>query len=183
MGAEASRYRSEDGEPCIDVRIRSIEQMFDNRDPAPFRERDLDPDLSEYLVDAGEDLVGHDQLRVVFWVDQPCPPEEVEHAFRAHFEGELARLRRARARHRRSGEIALLVAVVLVTLLVTLAEIVDSAIGGSLGSGLEEGLLILGWVLMWRPIEVLVYDWIPVRRQRKVLSKLLAARIQTRTSS
>lgn len=49
---EHSRYRVENGEASVDVRIAKIEQLIDNRDPAPFRERDLDPDLVEYLLDA-----------------------------------------------------------------------------------------------------------------------------------
>ena len=61
------RYRVDAGAHCIDVRLTSIEQLFDNRDPAPFRSRDLDPDLLEYLVAAGEDLLAHGPLRVVLW--------------------------------------------------------------------------------------------------------------------
>lgn len=180
---EASRYRTEDGEPCIDVRVRSIEQIFDNRDPAPFRERDLDPDLAEYLVDAGEDLVGIDRIRVVFWVDRPCTPAEVEQAFRAHFEGELERLRRGRQRHRRTGQIALALAIVIVIALVTASQLVGNALGGTLGTGLKEGLVISSWVVMWRPVEVLIYDWIPIRHQRKALAKLLAATVDVRVAS
>lgn len=36
------RYRREEGAVCIDLRLRSERQLFDLRDPAPFRERDLD---------------------------------------------------------------------------------------------------------------------------------------------
>ena len=178
--SEPSRYRTEDGEPCIDVRVRSIEQIFDNRDPAPFRERDLDPDLAEYLVDSSEDLVGHDRIRLVFWVDRPCTPSEVEQAFRAHFEGDLERIRRSRRRHRRTGQLALVLAVVIVVALVTIAQLVGNAVGGTLGTGLKEGLVISSWVVMWRPVEVLIYDWIPIRHQRKVLAKLLAAKVDVR---
>ena len=37
-----SRYRIEGDQICIDIRLRSARQLFDGRDPAPFRERDLD---------------------------------------------------------------------------------------------------------------------------------------------
>lgn len=30
------RYRVEDGAHCVDVRLTAVEQLFDNRDPAPF---------------------------------------------------------------------------------------------------------------------------------------------------
>ena len=74
----ASRYRLEEGVPCVDVKINNIEQLFDNRDPAPFRERDLDPGLAEYLRDAAEDLAVARTYRIVFWLENPCPPGEIE---------------------------------------------------------------------------------------------------------
>lgn len=177
---ENERYRVENGEHCIDVRIAQIEQLFDNRDPAPFRERDLDPDLVEYLLAAGEDLVGEGVFRVVFWLEKPCQPGEIEAAFRAHFEYELDRLDRRRRRHRRTGQFALLVALLIITGLLALAQLVSSTVPGELGAGLHEGLVISCWVMMWRPVEVLIYDWIPWRRERRVMRRLLDAPISVR---
>ena len=166
--------------PCVDVKINNIEQLFDNRDPAPFRERDLDPGLAEYLRDAAEDLAEARAYRIVFWLERPCPPGEIEQAFHAHFADVLERIRRERRRRRRTGQAALSLAVVLVFVLLSLAQLVGNLVPGTLGIGLREGLVISSWVVMWRPIEVLIYDWIPVRRERRVLSKLLEASIDVR---
>jgi hypothetical protein len=179
--AEASRYRIENDEPIVDVRVPSVERLFDNRDPAPFRDRDLDPSLVEYLIDSGEDLVGSERVRIVFWLEKPCEPGEIEAAFHAHFEDELDRLRRKRRRQLRTGWIALAIAVVSIVGLIALGELVTRVIGGTLGAGLKEGLVISGWVLMWKPVEVLVYESIPWRRQRRVICTLLAAAIEMRT--
>jgi hypothetical protein len=178
--ATDARYRLEDGVPCIDVALQTVEQIFDNRDPAPFRERDLDPDLADYLLDAGEDLFAEDQFRVVFWVAKPCPPVEIEDAFRAHFEYTIDRTRRLRKRRRRTGLVSLVIGVVLVVALLALGQFVATTVGGSLGAGLKEGLTISCWVVMWRPIEVLVYDWIPQRHERLVAEKMLAAPLEVR---
>jgi len=175
-----SRYRLEDGVPCVDVKITSIEQLFDNRDPAPFRERDLDPGLAEYLRDAAEDLASAKTYRVIFWLEQPCPPGEIEQAFHAHFADALERIQRERRRRRRGGQVALSLAVVLVIALLFLGQVVGNLVPGTLGLGLKEGLVISSWVVMWRPIEILIYDWIPVRHERRVLSKLLEASIEVR---
>jgi hypothetical protein len=175
-----SPYRVENGEPCIDVKVKSVEQLFDNRDPAPFRERDLDPTLADYLRDASDDLYGSKSFRVVFWVEEPCLPAEVEMGVRAHFEYVLERSRRMRAGRRRVGQLALLLAVILVVALLSLAKLVADAFPGQLGSGLSEGLVISSWVVMWRPVEVLIYDWIPVWQERRVVSKLLAAPVELR---
>lgn len=179
--AEPPRYREENDESIVDLKLAAIEQLFDNRDPAPFRERDLDPQLVEYLVDAAEDLVSRERFRIIFWLEQPCSPREVEIPYRAHFEYELTRLDRARHRHRRVGWVTLGLAIVAIVLLVTLSELVEGMIGGRVGAGLKEGLMISGWVLMWRPIEVLVYDSIPWRRTRRILRRLLATPIEVRS--
>ncbi len=175
------RYRIENGEPVVDVRLASIERLFDNRDPAPFRERDLDPDLVEYLTSAAEDLVARPAFRVVFWVDRACEPQEIEEAFRAHFDYELERIDRQRKRNRRIGQVALLLAVILIIALMSLAQLLGRLAQSSIVAGLKEGLMISSWVLMWRPVEVLVYDWIPWRRERKVLRRLMAMPIDVRT--
>jgi hypothetical protein len=39
-------------------------------------------------------------------------------------------------------------------------DLIGSAMKGRrLGELLREGLLIGGWVEMWRPLEILLYDW------------------------
>jgi len=35
-----------------------------------------------------------------------------------------------------------------------------------------EGFLIGGWVAMWRPLEVFLYDWWPIRAEGRLLKRL-----------
>ncbi len=42
----------------------------------------------------------------------------------------------------------------------------------------EEGLLILGWVAMWRPIELLLYDWRPQRQMQRTYQNLARMRVE-----
>ena len=37
---------------------------------------------------------------------------------------------------------------------------------------LQESLLIGGWVAMWRPLEIFLYDWWPIVGQRRVYELL-----------
>jgi hypothetical protein len=37
---------------------------------------------------------------------------------------------------------------------------------------LREGLLIGGWVAMWRPIEIFLYDWWPIRAEARLFDRL-----------
>ena len=43
-----------------------------------------------------------------------------------------------------------------------------------------EGLLILGWVALWRPTEALLYDWWPLVRRRALLLRLAAIPVEVR---
>jgi hypothetical protein len=47
----------------------------------------------------------------------------------------------------------------------------------SFGSGpvsdiIGESMLIIGWVAMWRPLEIFLYEWVPVHRRCQILAKL-----------
>jgi hypothetical protein len=42
----------------------------------------------------------------------------------------------------------------------------------------KEGLTIAGWVAMWRPLEIYLYDWWPLFEERRRLERL--ARMQVR---
>ena len=54
---------------------------------------------------------------------------------------------------------------------------------GALGGGpyleiLREGLIIAGWVAMWRPIQIFLYDWWPIARRRRMLQNLSRAQVR-----
>ena len=42
----------------------------------------------------------------------------------------------------------------------------------------REGLLICGWVAMWRPIEIFLYDWWPILGERKLFERLSRMPVQ-----
>lgn len=49
---------------------------------------------------------------------------------------------------------------------------------GSPAQILRESLLIGGWVAMWRPMEIFLYDWWPIWARIRLLDRL--ARMPTR---
>jgi hypothetical protein len=172
--------RTTSHESVLEVRILNVEQIFDNRDPAPFRERDLDPDFVDYLVDGVRDLGTAKPIRIIVWLEQACPPGQIDEAVHGYFEQALARIDRSRREQVRSGGIALAIAGVAIVVLTGLGQLVAMTIPNPLGAGLQTALEISGWVFMWRPIEVLIYDGIPVRRERRVLRAIRTASIDVR---
>lgn len=165
----------------LEVGIKTVEQIFDNRDPAPFRERTLDPHFVEYLREGTGDRVAAGKINILVWLGTPCAPGEVEDAVHAHFDLALQRTHRRRHEQVKVGWIALVVAAIAVVALTALGEVVANAVAGSLGAGLQEAISVSAWVLMWRPIETLIYDGIPWRRERRLLQALRNAHIEVRS--
>ena len=51
---------------------------------------------------------------------------------------------------------------------------------GTLPIVLREGLIIAGWVAMWRPMEIFLYEWWPLRRKGRLYEKLSRMRVEVR---
>lgn len=50
-----------------------------------------------------------------------------------------------------------------------LSEAVRQATASSdLGNLLQQGLLIIGWVANWRPVQIFLYDWWPLSREAEL---------------
>ena len=44
----------------------------------------------------------------------------------------------------------------------------------------KESLIIGGWVALWRPLEILLYDWWPVRAKARLYDRLGAMQVSLR---
>ena len=47
---------------------------------------------------------------------------------------------------------------------------------------MQEGLVILRWVAMWRPLQIFLYDWWPVRHHARLYQRLAAMPVKIRPS-
>lgn len=174
-----TRYRVEEGRSCIDLKVRHSRQLFDTRDPAPFRERDLDAHAVEYLLAAVQEIPRKRPLAVVVLIsEEPEPrlaPDVIVEAVRGHFIYEGEQIERRLREHVRRGQMILGVGLTVLVVFLTLAELTLSLPTGHLREILREGLVITGWVAMWRPLEVLLYDWWPLIDERQQVRRILAA--------
>lgn len=166
----------------IEVRIRHLDQLFNVIDPAPFLEKALDPDAAAFIIDAAEEAPDHATLALTVHLDSGVgATEEVPRAIGAFFAWRADRaaheLRQLRARGRRS----LLVGLGFLALCLALGEgVVRTFSMGAVTEVLQEGLIIGGWVALWRPLDTLLYEWWPIRRRERLLRRLAAAPVTVR---
>jgi hypothetical protein len=176
-----ARYRTEGEFTCIDMVTRSARQLFDMRDPSPFRERDLDDDAVEYLLTAAREIGHRAKLRVVITIEGERDPvlneQEIVAAVRTHLEYERGRQVRKLREQLALGRRFLLVGAGALALLLSAAELTAFLPKSHVVQILREGLVITGWVAMWRPLELLLFDWWPHLEQRRVVDAVLAGEI------
>ena len=72
----------------------------------------------------------------------------------------------------RAGRRDLAIGIVFLFLCAVLGLITVRLSPPALGLFVEQGLLILGWVALWRPVDLFLYELRPLRVQRDILSSL-----------
>jgi hypothetical protein len=119
---------------------------------------------------------------VVFWSEASTLDEAaVQKAFRNHFDYELGRARRHVRTSARSARNGFLLGVGLMALLRVLSEVFVMQLSpGDARRILHEGLVIVSWVALWRPIELVLYDFWPVREKRRIIERLRDAEVSLR---
>ena len=163
----------------IQVYVGQLKQLFNAMDPSPFREKDLDPNAEEFIVSWAREAHAQAPLGLVVHLDRTAGvPEEpgalrdAVHEFFAHrAESSARRLRQLF----RVGRRSLLIGLVFLAASIVTGELVAEALGeGKLAEILRESFLIGGWVAMWRPLEIFLYEWWPIRAEARLYSRLAA---------
>jgi hypothetical protein len=81
----------------------------------------------------------------------------------------------------REGRWNLLIGMLFLIPMVLLARSVHLVLpSGTLASTIEQGITILGWVALWRPMEQLLYDWRPLRRDAEHYARLAVLEVEVR---
>jgi len=130
-------YRREANWWLVEIRRKEPRQLFHHLEPAPYREKDLDPAAAGYLEDAATET-------------GPGHPIKL----RVHLPAAESAAADAYSLPEATGAYRIL----------------------------AEGLLIIGWVGLWRPVEIFLYDWWPLWRSRRRLEALSRMPVEIATS-
>ncbi len=160
----------------IDIRLHHPGQLFESLDPSPFRDKALDRNAEAYLIEC----VGELPSRAAFTLRLHGPAalagdlEQIGAGLHRHFALAHAQALRRHRRRARIARVAMLFGVAVLGGALLLRALV-SEWGGTGGEILAEGLLILAWVALWRPAEMLIFDSWEQRSEHQVLSALSRA--------
>lgn len=159
----------------ISLKLRELSQLFNSMDPSPFIDRDLDHDAEEFIVSSAREAHGSRAFELVIHLGtlpNARGGPETEDAVRHYFSV------RAELKHRefrlllRRGHTVLAIGLLFLASCLFLSGMVSKLSPPALAQILHEGLLIVGWVAMWKPLEIYLYDWWPLRKEWLDLKRL-----------
>lgn len=169
----------------IEVHVGELRQLFNSIDPSPFRNKDLDPKAEEFIVGWAKDLPRDQPLALVVDLDRQAglPDEAAVLRDAIHeFFRQRAEMNRSRLRELfRFGRASLMIGLTVLAAATALGDFLATAMKNSrFGEIAREGLTIGGWVSMWRPLEVFLYDWWPIRNEAQLSDRLAAMPVRIR---
>ncbi len=171
-----------DRHAVIDVRVTEIAQLFNSLDPTPFPEKDLDEDAEEFIVSWARELHAKAPFLVRLHVGggacDTSARDRVRDTIRVYFT-HRAEMMRLKLRQLFSvGRVSLVIGVAFLAGCLLLADLVGRAGQGAFVNIVQSSLIIGGWVAMWRPIEILLYDWWPLLREERIFKRLSNAEVE-----
>lgn len=178
-----TRYRREGSAFLIEIKLSDVRQIFNSLDPAPFLEKDLDENAQAYIVDSVSEFPLKTPLKLVLFIPESQVPEGLKHlpdSVRNYFAYRADIAQKEFKYTLRQGRWSLLIGLSFLILCLILSEMTAQIGHGTLARILQEGLLIMGWVAMWRPVQIFLYDWWPLRMRRRVLEKLQQIPVEIR---
>jgi len=160
----------------ISLKLRDINQLFNSMDPSPFIEKDLDDKAEEFIVGWAHEFPAdaHIKLRVHLeqWPTQDDPKELIRLAVHNHFAHRAEVTDLEFKALMKQGRTSLLIGLSCLAACLVISKLLLSEEVGTWASVLRESLTIAGWVAMWRPMQIYLYDWWPLRRRGRVYAKL-----------
>lgn len=110
--------------------------------------------------------------------------ETVETAIHDHFARQALSSQRELRSLLRRGLVSLVIGLAFLAAVFGIEEQIVRMLGPTrLASLLSQGLLIVGWVAMWRPLEIFLYDWWPILGRRRLCQRLSAIPVWLEVSS
>jgi hypothetical protein len=146
------------------IRLSSIDQLFWDFDAGPVAKRTLSGDVRWSLLDNWERVRRAHPSHLVVYAPESDRADTDEDAVR---EAIWSSLRKASGPLRRidplsrQEKVAAWIGVAVLLICVMASTAMDKATDDLVVSGLSQGILLVGWVALWRPAERFVVEVVP----------------------
>ena len=170
----------------IELRIRQLDQLFNSMDPTPFLNRDLDPEAEAFIESWAKEFPPGGRIHITIHLEEP--PQEADptmlatEAIHNFFRYKAALARNDLNQLLRNGRASLAIGISFVVVCLLAADAVGKFATGNFSTILRESLTIAGWVAMWRPMQIFLYDWWPLAQRQRLYVSLGHAQVHVLTA-
>ena len=164
----------------IELRIVELSELFNSMDPTPFHRRDLDPGAQEFLESWALEFPQDSHFRIVVHIERmpaEAPAPLVTAAIHNFFAYKTDLTMRNMRLMLLEGRTSLLIGLCFLALCLLGADVLSGSISNTFLRVLRESLIIGGWVVMWRPMQIFLYDWWPLVRRGRIFRNLSRAKV------
>lgn len=165
----------------IELRLNELSQLFNSMDPTPFHHKDLDRDAEAFIESWALEYPQASRFHItVHLANMPSedPTEVVAEAIRNYFTYKSELVRRTVTVLFREGRTSLLIGAAFLSSCLLVADLLTPLAGGTFLRILRESLTIGGWVAMWRPMQIFLYEWWPLMRRSRIYHNLGHAQVR-----
>ncbi|HET9744648.1 MAG TPA: hypothetical protein VFP97_02980 [Chitinophagaceae bacterium] len=172
------------GNAEIILKSKDVDRLLIGPHSLFYGKRMLTTDAEEFIIEEAEKY----SSRTTIYLKVYLPPDNlnrsqvVDSAIRQHFAYRKTRSLKQLSRTLKLGWKGLLIAIIFLSVLVLFTLIIIRQIPeGSLSVIFREVLIILGWVALWRPADLLLYEWRQFKRDANLFERLEHCKIEVIT--
>jgi len=182
-----SLYKKENGKVLIEIKLSSIIQLFNSFDPAPFHEKQLDSDADKYIVDTIRDFPKNTQFKIVVHLPRELALSDqaatIKPAIHNHYRYMCLVTGRKFRQMVKYGRDSLIIGLSLLIFALVARQLILKPGAPFLAQVLADAFLIIGWVAMWEPATVLLYQLWPILKEQNIYNRISEMEIEVIPSS
>ncbi|WP_126147985.1 hypothetical protein [Synechococcus elongatus] len=162
----------------IEIALDQYSDIFNEWDPAPFKRRDLDPYLQQYLEESSDEIPLRYPLEICFQLPQKSRDRPLEKTVCDGFQNCLAfRLYLLSQEQQRLNRYILLFVLAGFSLIGSATLFRDRLGETILISTLVEGVVVSGWVFLWEAVSLIIFKKRELRHRYRSYQRLQQAPI------
>lgn len=176
MSARGSKHPAR-SVAAVRIHVHELAQFYNSLDPSPFWDRDLDRDAADFIEGEFREHLAADTWHLIVHVRAgEADAQTLQAALETYYERLAASAHRELKEHFRRARVGLLAGLALFGVFMVTRTLLRATVA-DVPTVVDEGLVILGWLTLWRPAETFAYEWIPVYRRQRLYERLQSTRV------
>jgi hypothetical protein len=163
----------------LKVSEQTIDSYFNVNDPAPIYKRQLSQEFEEYIMNYSLSIKRHSTVTYKLNCMSESDGELVEplvHAIRRHFSLKKSIREAEFQKFKRRNWVLLCISLTVVMLFQGVMPVIFNE-EHRIHSAFSNALDVFSWVILWKPIEKLIFYWNPFLKEISIYDKLTNAPI------